>query len=236
MAIATPFDEEISRLNVSLNHTVCGYGDARARASVSLKVRNNAAAPAEAVASRQGFLSKLKTADAFAGKQVSGDDDLIALIAEKKISRDEIETKKLPEKVAAMSEEKRNEWIDDQLQKRKESQKALADLLAKRDEFVKNEKARLAREGKGDGFDEKVGRTLRTQAARKGINLPVVHFAMGRALRLPPTATEKRYRTGNRSGRPTGGVRAFLCRCGAGAPPASIGMSSGHEGHQPHIA
>lgn len=96
-------------------------------------------------------------------------DDLIALIAEKKITRDEISVDKLPKKVAKMSKDERNVWIDQQLKERETAQAELTGLLKKRDVFVKDEKAKLAEAGKGDGFDEKVSKTLRKQAARKGI-------------------------------------------------------------------
>ena len=170
VALSTPFDAEISRLNGTLNSTVCGYGTRKARSAVRQKVANNAAASPEAVASRASFLSKNKLAGAGAAKQVSGNDDLISLIAESKIKREEIETKLLPENVAKMSDKERNHWIDEQLAARKSAQTELTELLKKRDEFVKKEKERLAREGKGDGFDEKVGATLRKQAAKKGID------------------------------------------------------------------
>ncbi|MDF1815107.1 MAG: hypothetical protein P1V20_23085 [Verrucomicrobiales bacterium] len=170
VAISTPFDSEISTLNGTLNNTVCGYGDSTARDMVLKKIANNSVASAEAVASRAGFLTKQKAVSAYAAKQVSGDNDLIALIAEKKIGRDEIDTEKLPQKVAKMSEEERNAWIDQQLNDRKSAQEELTVLLEKRDQFVKEEKARIAKAGKGDGFDEKVAATLRKQASRKGIS------------------------------------------------------------------
>lgn len=169
VAIATPFDAEISVLNGQLNNTVCGYGNWAARESVKTKVTNNASAGAEAVASRAGFLSKSKEGDAAAAKQIGGNDDLIALIAENKISRDDIEADKLPKDVAKMSVQERNAWIDKQLKDRKDAQEKLNELLTKREAFVKTEKSKLAKEGKGDGFDDKVGSFLRRQAATKGI-------------------------------------------------------------------
>jgi len=40
----------------------------------------------------------------------------------------------------------------------------------KRETYLAQERKRLAEKGGGDSFDETVARTLRAQAARKGIN------------------------------------------------------------------
>lgn len=169
IAISTPFDDEIAALNSRLNNTVLAYGSDEARASVRMKVSNNSVASAETVASRAGYLSKQKMAGAEFAKQVSGDNDLIALLAENKISKDKIEVEKLPEKAKEMSVEERNAWIDTQLEERKQAQTNLTELLKKRDAFVRVEKDKLAKAGKGDGFDEQVSKSLRAQAAKKGI-------------------------------------------------------------------
>ena len=49
--------------------------------------------------------------------------------------------------------------LKEQVAKRAELQK-LDELLAKRRDFVTAEKARLAKEGKGDGFDKKVNEII----------------------------------------------------------------------------
>lgn len=169
IAISTPLDDDISELNRKLNGTVVGYGDRSTLDAVETKVRNNMAAAPEAVAARVSYLSKQKEAGAMAAKQVSGDQDLIALIAEKKIDREEIKVDLLPEEVAEMEPEERNQWIDKKIAERTRLQDDLSELLKKREEMVKAEKEKLASEGKGDGFDEKVQTSLRRQAMRKGI-------------------------------------------------------------------
>ncbi len=170
IAISTPLDGEIAALNGRLNATVVAYGNTRTRATVEMKLHNNTSAPAEAVAARADYLIKQKVASLAVAKQVSGNDDLIALIAEKKIKPEEVELGKLPETVAKMPPAERTAWINSQLNARELAQGELTELLKKRDAFVKDEKARLAKEGKGDGFDEKVGQTLRKQAAKKGFS------------------------------------------------------------------
>lgn len=169
IAISTPLDDKISELNRELNGTVVGYGDRTILDAVETKVRNNMAAAPEAVAARVSYLSKKKEAGAMAAKQVSGDQDLIALIAEKKIDRSEIKVELLPKEVADMKPEERNRWIDQKIAERSRLQDELSELLTEREELVEAEKEKLAREGKGDGFDEKVQSSLRRQAMRKGI-------------------------------------------------------------------
>ena len=59
-----------------------------------------------------------------------------------------------------MSKEERKQYLEEQVAKRKELQKKLDELLTKRRDFVTAEKARLAKEGKGDGFDKKVSEII----------------------------------------------------------------------------
>jgi uncharacterized protein (UPF0335 family) len=49
-------------------------------------------------------------------------------------------------------------------------QKEIDELAKKRDAYLQAENKRLAAAGKGDGFDEKVAKTIRQQAEKKGIN------------------------------------------------------------------
>ena len=59
-----------------------------------------------------------------------------------------------------MSKEERKQYLEEQVAKRKELQKKLDELLTKRRDFVTAEKARLVKEGKGDGFDKKVSEII----------------------------------------------------------------------------
>ncbi len=178
VAIATPFDAEISEINRKLNATVVGYGDRRARMTATGKVAAASGAKAEAAADRAEFLIKAApaAADPFAApaggggaKVISGDEDLIALLAEEKVKLAEIEEEKLPETLKKMTPAERETHIAKLREERKALQEKMAALVKQRGAFVVEEKKRLAAEGKADGFDSKVKSIIRDQAKAKGI-------------------------------------------------------------------
>jgi Mg-chelatase subunit ChlD len=171
-AISTPVDAEIAKLNRELGVTVVAYGDARGRATVARKLALAADADDEVAADRLSVLSfKSKAisslrssgsvaASAPATAYIDGGGDLVEGLASGKYEYDKIEEEKLSDKLKKMSPETRTAYLKEQVAKRTELQKKLEELLVKRRDFVTTEKARLAKEGKGDGFDEKVSEII----------------------------------------------------------------------------
>ena len=166
-AISTPVDAEIAKLNRELGVTVVAYGDARGRATVARKLALATDAPDEVAADRLSFLSfKSKASAPSAGgfaastAYIDGGGDLVEGLASGKYDYDKIEEDKLSDELKKMAPEKRTVYLKEQVSKRAELQKKLDELLVKRRDFVTTEKARLAKEGKGDGFDEKVSEII----------------------------------------------------------------------------
>ena len=168
-AISTPVDAEIARLNRELGITVVAYGDKNKRSVVTAKIALAAEAKEEVAADRLAVLSLKSKAlkesvglapGAASTAYVDGGGDLVDELAFGRVAYDEVESDKLPEEIRKMSEEQRKKYLEDQVAKRKELQKKLDELLAKRRDFVTAEKARLAKEGKGDGFDKKVSEII----------------------------------------------------------------------------
>tara|TARA_R110002096_G_scaffold16106_34_gene55249 strand:- start:1271 stop:2449 length:1179 start_codon:yes stop_codon:yes gene_type:complete len=179
VAIRSPYDAEISEINRKLNATVVGYGDRRALAAARSKVAAASSAKEEAAADRADYLIKAApSADPFADisgggggavKVISGDEDLIALIAEKKVTLEELEEEKLPDNLKSMTQEERTAHVEKLQKERQELQQQMAELVKQRGEFLSEEKKRLAAAGKSDGFDLKVKKMIREQAEAKGI-------------------------------------------------------------------
>ncbi len=171
-AISTPVDAEIAKLNRELGVTVVAYGDAGVRAVVASKLELAAEADDEVAADRLSvlsFKSKAISSLKFSGSvapsaaataYIDGGGDLVEGLASGKYEYDKIEEDKLSEKLKKMSPETRTAYLKEQVAKRTELQKKLEELLVKRRAFVTTEKARLAKEGKGDGFDEKVSEII----------------------------------------------------------------------------
>ena len=168
-AISTPVDAEIAKLNRELGVTVVAYGRAELRDIVEEKLKNATEAKDEVAADRLSVLSfKSKAvaevsgveAKGFSSAYVDGGGDLVDELASGRVDFDDVEQEKLSEKVRKMSKEERKQYLEEQVAKRKELQKKLDELLTKRRDFVTAEKARLAKEGKGDGFDKKVSEII----------------------------------------------------------------------------
>jgi len=172
VAISTPYDEDIARLNRELAGTVVGYGDVMAQEKARSKVSAAISSKSEAVADRADYLGKVGGgAPGAPAKVISGNEDLLALVEEDKVDLDELEEEKLPEELKKMSEEERQAHIEKLLDERKQIQVEMSKLVRKRSDFVAEQEKKLAAEGKADGFDLKVKGMLRKQAAAKGVEL-----------------------------------------------------------------
>ena len=169
-AISTPVDAEIAKLNRELGITVVAYGDSDKRRVVRGKIALAAEAKEEVAADRLSvlsFKSKAVAADSdgtagvgYASSYVDGGGDLVDELASGRVAFDEVQAEKLPENVRKMSAKERKAHLEEQVAKRKELQKKLDELLTKRRDFVTEEKKRLAKSGKKDGFDEKVSEII----------------------------------------------------------------------------
>jgi uncharacterized protein YegL len=163
LALATPMDDELAKLNADLARTLVPYGAPAEQAELEAKRDRAARAEPAAVASRLGFLSKL------GGKLNSGRADLVDAISsgDKKLS--EIAERDLPAPLQAMAPAAREEFVKEKLEARQKTQKRIDELTTERDRYVADETARRAATGKDDGFDSKVRDAVRKQAAAAGI-------------------------------------------------------------------
>jgi Mg-chelatase subunit ChlD len=163
VALATPMDDELSRLSRDLASTLVPYGAPAEQAELEAKRDRAAAASPSIVASRLGFLSKL------GGRLNAGRADLLDAISsgDKKLA--EITESDLPESLRAMPAPAREEVVRHKLEQRKQIQTRIDRLSKDRDEYVAKENARRAADGVDGGFDSKVSDAVRKQAAAAGI-------------------------------------------------------------------
>jgi len=163
LAVATPMDEELARLNRELAGTVVAFGREDERREAESKVGNALRASAPAAADRLAYLSK-----AGEGSVVTGSKDLVDEAAAGRAVAS-IAPEALPEPLRAMPAEARQEFVDEQLAKRKQVQARIATVTEERDAYLAKEEARQRAAGNGDGFDQKVNEAIKVQAAKKGI-------------------------------------------------------------------
>ncbi len=168
-AIETPLDAKISELNQAMAGTVITYGDARAQRVGASKVANALAASPEAAASRYDYFSK-SGADADAAPvAISGNEDLLAQLANDELKVEEIENDMLPHELQELEGAELEAHVTEMAAKRNAIQAELNEVLRERQVYVDQERAKRAAEGKSEGFDDQVKDLIRKQAAEKGI-------------------------------------------------------------------
>ena len=163
LALATPMDDELTRLSADLASTLVPYGAPAEQAELEAKRDRATSAEPAAVASRLAFFSKL------GGKLNSGRADLVDAISSGATRLSAISERELPAPLQAMAPAAREEFVKEKLEKRQEIQKRIDALSSERDNYVADETARRAAAGKDDGFDSKVRDAVRKQAAAAGI-------------------------------------------------------------------
>jgi Mg-chelatase subunit ChlD len=161
--ISTPMDKELSRLNERIGATLIPYGDSKLQAEVHAKYAMAASAPVAAMADRLTYNSKT-------GRAMQGRGELVDALNEKTIKLEEIDQKQLPAEFQKLGRTDLQKRITKARDERADLQKQIVDLSKKREAYIQTENKRLAAEGKGDAFDQKVTETLHAQAAKKGIS------------------------------------------------------------------
>ncbi|RFC44443.1 MAG: von Willebrand factor type A domain-containing protein [Verrucomicrobia bacterium] len=170
VAVSTPFDEEIGKLNAALASTVIGYGDRVRQNFIESKLARTRAAAPEAAAERAEFFQKTKAPSAASAKVISGSDDLVALAEEGKVDLKKMAKENLPEELQTLSPEALEATVDKNLAERKRLNAQMETLVQKRAAFLKEETARKADADKVGGFDSQVKSLIKKQAAAKGID------------------------------------------------------------------
>ncbi|HEY4758289.1 MAG TPA: vWA domain-containing protein [Chthoniobacterales bacterium] len=161
--ISTPMDKELSRLNDRIGATLIPYGDTKQQAEVHAKYAIAASAPVSAMADRLSYNSKT-------GKVVQGRGELVDALNDKTLKLDEIDQKQLPTELQKLDKSELQKRISKARDERADVQKQIVEVSKKREAYIQSENKRLAAEGKGDAFDQKVTETVHAQAAKKGIS------------------------------------------------------------------
>jgi Mg-chelatase subunit ChlD len=161
--ISTPMDKELSRLNERIGATLIPYGDSKLQAEVHAKYAVAKSAPVSAMADRLSYNSKT-------GKAVQGRGELVDALNDKTLKLDEIDQKQLPTELQKLDRDELQKRIAKVRDERDDLQNQIVEVSKKREAYIQSENKRLAAEGKGDAFDQKVTETLHAQAAKKGIS------------------------------------------------------------------
>jgi Mg-chelatase subunit ChlD len=159
VAIATPFDAELDKLNTALVKTGVTFGGRDKRHADMRKLEEAAKLPAAGAADRAGFAAKTGAVASY---------DLLDSIKAKKVKLEDLKPEELPPELAKLKTVKeRKEYLDKLDKKRKELNKKVVELDKKRNAYIESE---MKKKGKGkDSFDNQVLEMLRKQAGKHGV-------------------------------------------------------------------
>jgi len=160
VAVATPYDGRLAKINAELADTTVAYGGVKMRAATKAKADGAKALKPGEAADRAGFGGK-------SGKGAAAG-DLIDDLAEKKTELGKLKDAELPEELKKLKTTKeREEYLKKVAAKRTELQKEAAELDRKRSVHITEE---LKKKGKDkDSFDLSVLEMLRKQAKKADI-------------------------------------------------------------------
>ena len=166
VAVATPFDEELSALAAKLEDTRLYFGDEETRKAQKAKLDANARLrkelSSEALARRDTF-----NATASGKANLLGESELVDAITSGRVVLDEIEEENLPSSLQALAPAEQKAAISEQAKRRDELQQEIRKLSASRSDFIK-EKIE-AEGGAEDSLDEKIYSAVKEQAAEIGL-------------------------------------------------------------------
>ncbi len=166
VAVATPFDAELSALAAELEATRLYFGDAEAKRAQQAKLEATARLrkelSSEALARRDTF-----NASASGKANLLGDSELVEAVSSGRVELDEIETKDLPASLQAMAPAEQREVIENRAKRRDELQQKIRQLADSRSLYIKQKVE--AAGGAEDSLDEKIYGAVREQAASSGL-------------------------------------------------------------------
>jgi hypothetical protein len=164
VAVTTPFDGEIEKLNREMATTALYGGAAPARAAAQRKVAKVAAMKGEAAASRisYGFAAEDRAdkPQIISAKSAGAAKDLVT---EPK-ALEELEEDQLPEALRKLDKAERAIHVKRLSTKRKALNKRLQALSSKRDAFIQKKVAE-----KSDSFDAQVMKQIKARGAKFGV-------------------------------------------------------------------
>ncbi|MCI0379225.1 MAG: VWA domain-containing protein [Gemmataceae bacterium] len=159
VAIATPYDKELAKINTELANSTLVFGDRLRQAEGKAKANAAAALPPAAAAERAGYSSKV-------GKTASY--DLLDCIKDGKVKLDKLKKDELPAELQELNLEQQKVYLDKLTALRRQWTQKAAELDRKRGLFLETKLAEEALKANNDSFDSQVLLILQQQAQRNG--------------------------------------------------------------------
>jgi hypothetical protein len=158
--IATPYDQALQALSASLNSTYIPVGARGGEGAANQVAQDANASSASAPAAAERAAAK-------GGKLYRCEWDLVDACRDKKVKLDEVKDEDLPAAMRTMTPEQRKAHVEEMGRKREAIQKEIAEVNAKRQAFIEEERKKQAPAATA-GLDEAVKSAVREQAEAKG--------------------------------------------------------------------
>ncbi len=162
--IETPYDEDIIILQREINGTVIPYGPRAMQKRTEDKTKQLSQVAAAAPSQASEMASYINKRARSTSEAVTGDGDLVSDVSAGRSSFSAIKDEDLPDNLRAMKPEQRMDEVNKQMNQRKELNEKLAGLVAKRDKYVAEQRAKAP--PKASSFDRVVEDALKAQIKR----------------------------------------------------------------------
>ena len=162
--IETPYDEDIIILQREINGTVIPYGPKQLQKRTEGKTKQLSEVAAAAPAQASEMASYLNKRSKATSEAVTGAGDLVADVSTGRSSFSAIKEEDLPDNLRALKPEQRVDEVNKQMGQRKALNEKLSVLVAKRDKYVADQRAKAP--PKASSFDRVVEDTLKAQIKR----------------------------------------------------------------------
>ncbi len=157
VAVATPYDKKLAKLNLALADSTIAYGSEGSRGKMRTKVANRRAMKAEVAASAASYSAKTPSAGLGGG-------DLFEELESGRVSLDSLDGSSMDPGLRALSTDERKVFIAKKKKSRAKAQKELKKIAKDRDAWVKKN----VKKDKGS-MDSKMMGSVKEQAADMGV-------------------------------------------------------------------
>jgi Mg-chelatase subunit ChlD len=164
VAIATPFDNELAKINAEMARSTVFYGGTKMRSAAKGKAKAAGALPPPVAADRAAYSARTGRAATY---------DLLDAVKRGTVKLETLKKDELPEEMQKLSLTEQKEYLDKLEKRREELNKRVVELDKKRGEFIAKKVAEQNQGRPPDTFDGQVLRILAQQARRNGIEYAV---------------------------------------------------------------
>jgi Mg-chelatase subunit ChlD len=160
VAVATPFDDELAKINTEMARSTLAFGGGEKRAEGMAKAKGAAALPPGVAAERASFSARTGRAATY---------DLLDSIKRGEVKLEKLKEEELPDELRKLTLAEQKEYLQKLEVRRAELNKKAVELDKKRSDFIAKKLAEDGKDRAMNTFDGQVLRILSQQAQRSGI-------------------------------------------------------------------